>query len=183
MAGSVWPLRLRDDRLKQWGGLGGGCTMKMSQFENEPWCSSAACHSTVQFNCSSTLITDPPCCHTEANSCDYICKSPGEGSLSRNTTPVDAANDVILYQPHNCQERREISPHIVAALWPLRSPWTQHVPPWLSMSLWLALMIECFPCQTMHYSITLGMHLHSWNWFPHLSSSTRADILQLTIRS
>lgn len=104
-------------------------------------------------------------------------------ATQRQTVVTTSANDVILYQPHNCQERREISPHIVAAPWPLRSPWTQHVPPWLSMSLWLALMIECFPCQTMHYSIILGMHLHSRNWFPHLSSSSRADILQLTIRS
>ena len=91
--------------------------MKTFQLENEPRCSSAAGRSTVQFNCSSTLITDPPRCHTEASGCGDIRPSPGEGPLSRSVTPVDAANDVILYQPHhNCRERREITPHIVAAL-------------------------------------------------------------------
>lgn len=164
LAGSAWQLRLIPKHwpswsmeIKQrgdiWCWLSNEKEVSMFQFENEPQCSSAACHSTVQLNCSSTLITDPPCCHTEANSSNYTCKSPGEGFLSTEMTLIDAAKwHKSVPTTHTCQERRETTPHTVTALWPLRSPWTQHVPPWLGMSLWLALMIECFPRQNMYYT-------------------------------
>lgn len=73
--------------------------------------------------------------------------------LSRKMTPIDAAkwnNSVPTTQLSG--ERGDHSSHtVVTAFWPLRSSWTQHVPPWLGMSLWLALMIECSPHQTKPY--------------------------------
>lgn len=78
-------------------------------------------------------------------------KVPGKGFLSRKMTPVNAAkwhNPAPTTQLSG-EEGGHPSHTPVTTLWPWRSPRTLHVTAWLGMSLWFALIIECFPRQTM----------------------------------
>lgn len=59
-------------------GDNGNDALSVCMFLAWEWALTAACPSwTIQL----TLLTDPPCCHTEAKSSKYIIKTPGEGDF------------------------------------------------------------------------------------------------------
>lgn len=85
-------------------GDNGNDALSVCMFLAWEWALTAACPSwTIQL----TLLTDPPCCHTEAKSSKYIIKTPGEGDFpcqgtkqTNKKNPLMLLNTTVLHQTH-----------------------------------------------------------------------------------